>query len=262
VDRFKQLIDEAAAQPFAGWDFSFLRGRMVEEHPDWDYLARVRLRFAGAHALLDMGTGGGEVLESLAPLPSRTVATEGYVPNVETARRRLSPLGVEVVAVPGVPDNLEIGEGEGIGSLPFPDASFPLVINRHESYFPAEVRRVLEPGGTFITQQVGGTHDQMLNRLLGAAAKEDEDAGWNLTFAVRQLTQAGFRIVDQREAYPATVFRDIGAVAYYLKAIPWQISDFTVDAYRERLLSLHHQIEAEGSLRIPGYLFYVEVMKP
>ncbi|MGH2391027.1 MAG: class I SAM-dependent methyltransferase, partial [Chloroflexota bacterium] len=144
MDRFEQLIDGAAAQPFAGWDFSYLRDRWDEEHPDWDYRELVRRRFAGAHALLDMGTGGGEVLESLAPLPPRTTATEGYAPNVEIARHRLSRLGVEVVAVAGAPDNLEIEEGVGIGSLPFPDAGFPLVINRHESYYPAEGYRLLE----------------------------------------------------------------------------------------------------------------------
>ncbi len=262
MDRFEQLIDEAAAQPFAGWDFSYLHDHWDEEHPDWDYRERVRRRFADASALLDMGTGGGEVLESLAPLPPRTTATEGYAPNVEPARRRLSSLGVKVVAVAGAPDNLEIGEGEGIGSLPFSDSSFPLVINRHESYYPAEIHRILEPGGVFITQQVGDTHNQMLNRLLGAPAKEDKSAGWNLAFAVRQLTQAGFTVIDKREAYPAGIFHDIGAVAYYLKAIPWQIPGFTVDAYRTQLAALHERIEAEGSLRIPGHLFYVEAVKP
>jgi len=33
-----------------------------------------------------MGTGGGEFLASLAPLPMHTSATEAYPPNVEIAR--------------------------------------------------------------------------------------------------------------------------------------------------------------------------------
>ncbi|GGL48999.1 hypothetical protein GCM10014719_57780 [Planomonospora parontospora subsp. antibiotica] len=32
----------------------------------------------GAPSLLDLGTGGGEFLSGLAPLPPRTAATEGY----------------------------------------------------------------------------------------------------------------------------------------------------------------------------------------
>ena len=38
--------------------------------------------------------------------------------------------------------------------LPFADNSFDLVLNRHDSYDVNEVRRVLKPGGYFITQDV------------------------------------------------------------------------------------------------------------
>ena len=49
------------------------------------------------------------------------------------ARARLLALGVEVVEVVGAPDNHDLAvESEG-GTLPFLDASFSLVINRHES---------------------------------------------------------------------------------------------------------------------------------
>ncbi|HVA88347.1 MAG TPA: methyltransferase domain-containing protein [Chloroflexota bacterium] len=149
---FERLIAEAERRPFTGWDFSYLHGKMVEGRHAWDYAEHARRRFPGAAAMLDLGTGGGEVLAGLAPLPHRTVATESYAPNLEVARHRLAPLGVEVVAVAGAPNNLEIALGAGIGSLPFPDQSFSLVINRHESYYPSEVSRILEPGCVFLTQ--------------------------------------------------------------------------------------------------------------
>jgi SAM-dependent methyltransferase len=257
---FARYVAEATRTPFAGWDFSYLRGRMEEEQPGWDYAERVRARFSSVTSLLDMGTGGGEVLASLAPLPARTAATEGYPPNVEIARARLAPLGVIVTAIEGAPDNIHIVSGAGIGSLPFPDRHFALVINRHESYYPAEVHRILEPGGAFITQQVGGSHNQELNRLLGAP--DTAGPAWDPDFAVGQLEAAGFRVVEVREEYPETVFRDIEALIYYLKAVPWQVPGFTVDAYRTQLKSLHERIEADGGLRIPGHLFYVEATKP
>ena len=257
---FEQLLVEAERQPFAGWDFSYLRGRMQSGATSWDYPDLVRRRLAGVAAVLDMGTGGGELLAALAPLPTRTVATEGYPPNVEIARARLAPLGVEVVPVVGAPDNSDQAPGEGHGTLPFPDRSFPLVINRHESYYPAEVYRILEQAGSFITQQVGGTHDRELNVLLGGTS--DHDSIWSAAFGVEQLEQAGFRIVDRREEYPETVFRDIGAVIYYLRAVPWQVPDFAVDRYRDRLLHLHRRIEAEGGLHIRGHFFYLEAVKP
>ena len=257
---FEQLLAEAEQQPFSGWDFSYLRGRMEEGQPSWNYAALVRARLAAVPAVLDLGTGGGEVLAQLAPLPPRTVATEGYPPNVAIARARLAPLGVAVVPVVGAPDNRDQQPGAGSGSLPFPDASFPLVINRHESYYAAEVNRILQGGGSFITQQVGGTHLQDLMSLFDVAPEREPQ--WNAAFAVAQLEQAGFRIVDRREAFPETVFRDIGAVVYYLRAVPWEVPGFAVARYRERLADLHHRIEGEGGLRIRGHLFYIEALKP
>jgi len=96
--------------------------------------------------------------------------------------------------------------------------------------------------------------------LLGAS--DNALAAWNLAFAAAQLAAAGFQIIDQREEFPETVFRDIGAVVYYLKAVPWQAPDFTVARYQDRLAALHERIEAEGSLRIPGHLFYLEAIRP
>ncbi len=66
---FEQLLAEAEQQPFRGWDFSYLQGRMEDGQTSWNYAEMVRARLAGAPAVLDMGTGGGELLARLAPLP-------------------------------------------------------------------------------------------------------------------------------------------------------------------------------------------------
>jgi SAM-dependent methyltransferase len=173
------------------------------------------------------------------------------------ARKRLAPLGVNVLSYAGAPDNVHLASGDGLGSLPFPDGSFPLIMNRHESYAPAEVKRVLTSGGVFLTQQVGGMHNVGLNEAL--AAPSGSDARWDLDFADHQLREAGFQIVSEREEYPETWFADIGAVVYYLKAIPWAIPEFTVERYRDRLLGLHEQMQLDGGLRILAHLFVLEV---
>ena len=85
---FDELIAEAESQPFAGWDFSFVKDRMVEAPLPWDYLVEVLERLKGVLALLDLGTGGGEVLSQIAPFPPRTFATEEYAPNAPIAARR------------------------------------------------------------------------------------------------------------------------------------------------------------------------------
>lgn len=66
-------------RPFRGWDFSYIRGRVQEEPLPWSYEEIARAALPSASTLLDLGTGGGERLAALAPLSSRTFATEGYL---------------------------------------------------------------------------------------------------------------------------------------------------------------------------------------
>lgn len=239
-----------AEHPFSGWDFSHISSakRMVTTPLDWSYTSIILPLVRTVDAMLDMGTGGGEFLASLQPLPRSTFATEGYPPNLPLARERLEPLGVEVRAVSDDSD------------LPFDDEQFDLVINRHESYDPVEVWRTVKPGGWLITQQVGGRNDLDLNRELGAL----EDFGflhWDLDYAARELEGAGWRVEERREAFPILRFFDIGAVVYYLKAVPWQIEDFDVERYRDRLYALHQKITAAGYIDITSHYFLLVARK-
>ena len=154
--RFEQLIQEALAHSFSGWNFSWLDGRWHEVAPSWNYRQMVEDKTKNAASLLDMGTGGGEFLSSLPNLPPMTYATEGYAPNIPVAKERLEPLGIKVAQV--VDDN----------ALPLPSTAFDLVVNRHESYALPEVLRILRPGGLFLTQQVGPRDCIELNQYLEA----------------------------------------------------------------------------------------------
>ncbi len=245
---FEALIAEAEKAGFSGWDFSYLEGRYKESAPSWDYRQMVLERMADSSSLLDMGTGGGEFLASLGALPPHTCATEGFPPNLSIARACLAPLGVRVESACGDEN------------LPFPDGSFDLVINRHESYSPAELKRILKPGGCFLTQQVGGRDNFLLNERL-----QDEPcleyAGWNLQTARKQLEDAGFTVRLAKEEMLPTRFSDIGAVVYYLKAIPWQIPDFSPEKERLRLLQLHREIIQNGALITHSHRFILEASR-
>jgi SAM-dependent methyltransferase len=247
-EKFEQLVAAAGGANFSGWDFSYLEGRWIEDDPTWDYGQKVRDRLASVDTLLDMGTGGGERLAGLQPLPEHTYATEGWGPNVPVARARLEPLGVRVV---------EVDTDDG---LPFGDDSFDMVINRHESFVAKEVWRVLKVGGRFVTQQVGGKIHLRLNELLQDQVSYPY-ADWVLEKAVGQLEACGFEVLEQREEYPKTVFKDIGAIVYLLKAVPWQIPGFSVAVYRDRLWGVHRLIEGKGGLVVHSHLFYVEARK-
>lgn len=210
-DEFERLIREAQSQKFSGWDFSWLRERLVQETPPWDYKQEVTKEFPKVGSLLDLGTGGGEFLSSLGQLPRRTYATEGYGPNVAIARDRLKPFHVDVIRT-YAEDNTKRPQ---IGALPFRTESLDMIIDRHESFVASEVYRVLKKGGIFLTQQAGSANYSELNEFLGAPKTE---ADWDLQVARRQISEAGFHVTTGREAQLASRFRDVGAVVFFLLA--------------------------------------------
>jgi SAM-dependent methyltransferase len=160
--------------------------------------------------------------------------------------------------VESAPDNIDQAGARpaDTGShLPFHDGTFDLVLNRHASYWPSEVARVLRPGGTYVTQQRGDGDDRLLHafgRPIPTAADFD------LAFAAIQLEEAGFDIARTKDARATVLFFDIGALVYYLRAIPWIVPDFDVDADRAALHRIHDAIEAEGSFGVGSYRFLIE----
>jgi SAM-dependent methyltransferase len=251
-DRAFEAMLAHAGGPMQGWDFSYLSRteRMASEPLPWSYGSLVIAAMADAGSMLDMGTGGGEFLSALRPLPLDTHATEGWAPNIPIARKRLEPLGIAVYGFASEDD-----------PLPFPDQTFDLVINRHEAYDPAEVLRVLRPGGRFITQQVGGESERDLNRLLDTPPEIDY-SDWTLPRAREELTSAGFTLLDAREAFPINRCYDIGALIFYLNATPWHVAGFSVEAFRPKLRELHDRIMREGFIDLRSHRFLLVAEAP
>ena len=245
---FEELVADAWQAPFSGWDFSWLKDREQSDPPGWDYRALAMARMGAVQSVLDMDTGGGEVFSNMGPFPAQTFASEGYAPNAAIAQTRLEPLGIRLMQV------------ERNDQLPFSDEQLELVLNRHGSYSPGELWRVLKPGGRLLTQQVGGTNQMRLNQLL--QEKPVHPYGyWTLDYARQQLETAGFQILDAREEFPETRFFDIGAVVYYLKAIPWQIEGFEPAQYLPRLAQIDEMIRRDGKLVTQQHRFLIEARK-
>ncbi|ARO59820.1 MULTISPECIES: class I SAM-dependent methyltransferase [Bacillus cereus group] len=241
---------ESANTNFSGWDFSFISEtvRMKSEPLSWSYGSIAFLLMQRAKSMLDMGTGGGEFLSMLQPFPSTIYATEGYAPNVPIARKKLEPLGVTVVEV--INDTV----------LPFQDGQFDFIINQHESYAASEVKRILSPHGVFLTQQVGGLDCAVLNEQFGSPLNS-EFASWSLEAACSELEENGFTILDAKEEFPFQRFYDIGAIVYYLKAIPWQIPDFTVERYYKELYRIHEIILQKGYFDVKQHRFIIKAIR-
>ncbi|SME47987.1 Methyltransferase domain protein [Bacillus mobilis] len=241
---------ESANTNFSGWDFSFISEtcRMKSEPLSWSYGSTAFQLMQHAESMLDMGTGGGEFLSMLQPFPSTTYATEGYAPNVPIARKKLEPLGVTVVEVT---DDT---------TLPFQDSQFDLIINQHESYAAPEVNRLLAPNGIFLTQQVGDLDCAELNEQF-CSPLNSEFVSWSLETACCELKENGFTILEEKEEFPFQRFYDIGAIVYYLKAIPWQIPDFTVERYYEELYRIHEFILQKGYFDVKQHRFMIKAIR-
>jgi SAM-dependent methyltransferase len=239
---YDELVGEAVGVPITGWEFAWLDGRAVGSEPSWSYpeLARPLVRRAGS--LLDLDTGGGEMLAELAPLPPHTVAVESWTANTPVARDRLAPFGVSVVT-----------------ELPGGEREFDVVLSRHGRLPVADIARLLRPGGTVLSQQVGSDDLADLNLALGAPPPHPRP--WNAAAAVEALQAAGLEVTDVREERPAFAFHDVGAIVYQLRAVPWQVRDFTPQRYDRELRRLDAIIRTHGSFTVTAHRFLVSASR-
>ncbi|WP_051696533.1 class I SAM-dependent methyltransferase [Streptomyces sp. NRRL S-244] len=249
VAGYDELVSAAMAAPIEGWDFGWLSGRAEGSEPSWSYPEIARAHIATADRLLDVDTGGGELLASLQPLPRHTWATEGWLPNIAVARDRLEPLGVTVVPAPDQ------------AQLPLPDGSIDVMLNRHGSLAAHEVRRTLRPGGILLTQQVGSQDCAGLNEALSAPAAH-QPGSWTLQTASEALCAAGLRLTRTEEEFPVLTFYDIGAVVYHLRLVAWQIPDFGPRRYEAALRRLHGRMRSEGRLDVRAHRFLIVAEQP
>ncbi|MEU8262273.1 class I SAM-dependent methyltransferase [Micromonospora sp. NPDC048999] len=245
----EELIAEGAGVPVEGWDFSWFAGRATEERPPWGYARLVGARMATVDAALDIDTGGGEVLAEVPAPPPLLVATEAWPPNVAVARRTLRRVGATVV---------QVAER---APLPFRDATFDLVVSRHPVDTPwDEIARVLRPGGSYLSQQIGpGTVRELSEAILGPLPPP---ANRHPEQAVAAAEAAGLTVVDLRTATLRTVFHDIAAVVCFLRKVIWTVPGFTVERHHAELRRMHDRIRAEGPFVAHAQRFLIEAHHP
>lgn len=240
---FDELLAEGQSVPVAGWDFSWFEGRATEQRPSWGYARLMAGRMAKAVAALDIQTGGGEVLATVERPPALLAATESWPPNLRIAHRNLRPLGALVVGAGDV--------------LPFRAGSFDLVVSRHPVVAVwDEIARVLRPGGTYFSQQVGaGSVRELTDFLMGP---QPVNPSRSPERAVAAAQAAGLTVVDLREEALRMEFHDVAAVVHFLRKVLWTVPGFTVDAYRPRLAELHEHIQRHGSFVAYSRRFLIE----
>ena len=253
---FEDLVAEGESVPVEGWDFSWFVGRATEERPPWGYARLLGERMAALSgvpdaAALDLWTGGGEVLATVPAAPPRLVATETWPPNVAVARRNLAPLGATVVAM-----------HDERAPLPFADSSFDLVTARHPVAVRFdEVARVLRPGGTYLSQDVGHGSVGELTEFMMGPRPSPEGPTRAPRWSVAAAEAAGLEVTDLREFRGRMEFFDVGAVVVFLRKVIWIVPGFTVEAYRDRLRALQERIETDGPFVATSVRFLLEARR-
>jgi SAM-dependent methyltransferase len=246
---FEELLAEGDAVALEGWDFSWFAGRATEERPPWGYARLMGERMAGVDAGLDVQTGGGEVLASIPKPPPVLAATESWPPNIAVARRNLAPLGGTVYEVADDAD------------LPFPTGTFDLVVSRHPTVVVwPEIARVLRPGGTYLSQQVGpGSVRELTDFMMGP---QEVSRSRSSARAVADAEAVGLSVVDVRDTTLRMEFHDVAAVVHFLRKVLWIVPGFTVDAYRDRLAAMHELITRDGAFVAHSTRFLFEAVRP
>jgi SAM-dependent methyltransferase len=248
IDNFYEYLTKEYNAHFSGWDFSYIKGRMVEDEISWNFRDIIEKNCIGKNTLLDMHTGGGEFLCSLSNLPENVYATESYEPNIPIAEKRLNEN--KFILKPVKKPN----------EISFDNEYFEVITNRHGSYDIQELKRALKNGGLFITQQVGGLNGIDINMSL--ETKTMDYVEWCLVKNIEMFQIFDMEIIEYGENIGKMKFYDMGAFVFYLKCIPWQVKDFTVEKYFKKLEIMSEIIIKNGFLEFISHRFYLIIKKP
>lgn len=232
-----------------GWDFSHIDGRYMEDtNFPWNYRQLIGEYLTSDMKLLDIDTGGGEFLLSLGHPYENTAATENYLPNVQLCKETLLPLGIN------------FRQADGKDKLPFEDARFDVVINRHGDFNPREIYRVLKAGGVFISQQVGAENDrELVDILCGELPLPFPEQYADKVAAAFQ--NEGFSILRQEECFTPIRFYDVGALIWFARVLPWEFTGFSVDTHIQNLMKAQHILENEGYIEGKTHRFLIVTQK-
>lgn len=240
---------EEAVAHVRGWDFSHIHGRYVEEMDlPWNYEKLIRRYLKDDMNIMDYDTGGGEFLLSLKHPYHRTAATEGYFPNIELCMEKLLPLGIDFKSC------------SNPANIPFEDASFDMIINRHGDFHAGELYRLLKKGGIFITEQVGGDNDRDLVEWVLPNTKKPFPHLY-LKKQKEVFEAAGFHIIDSMEAYRPIKFYDVGAFVWFAHIIEWEFPGFSVEKCYNYLLEMQKEIEKNGYVEGTIHRYFIVAKK-
>lgn len=196
-----------------GWDFSNVK--CISERTRWDLYREVTKVCKKSDILLDIGTGGGEAILSIAESALLLFGIDQSTGMIETATRNSAKSGIPNVRF------LKM-EAE---KLDFPNDFFNVVSCRHSEFFAKEISKVLIQGGTFLTQQVSENDKSNIKKAFGRGQAFGTKAGTLKHQYISELSEAGFSDIRSFEFNVIEYYQTAEDLIFLLKHTPI-IADF------------------------------------
>ncbi len=233
-----------------GWDFSRMS---VERAPvTWEYLDVVSSFLRPTDVVLDIGTGGGERLLSLADKYLRAIGVDPDPDMVRVARDNAAR-HTNVQFLPGSAERLDLLD----------DSAFDVVLTRHAPTFAPELDRVTKAGGGFISQGVGSRNMANIREAFntGSAAHFEDDHQSFLS----DMTARGWRLVAEGYYDVRYWVKDVPSLVFWFQAIAGANpvpEDFSIAKYHGVINELIRQFGSPRGLETNEHRTLVIAQKP
>lgn len=233
-----------------GWDFSRMS---VERAPvTWEYLDVVSAFLRPTDVVLDIGTGGGERLLSLADKYLRAVGVDPDPDMVRVARENAAR-HTNVQFLPGSAERLDLLD----------DGAFDVVLTRHAPTFAPELDRMTKAGGVFICQGVGSRNMANIRQAFNAGSTaHHEDDHQSL---VSELTTRGWRVVAEGYYDVRYWVRDLPSLIFWFQALAGTNEvpeDFNIATHHGVINTLIRQFGSSRGLETNEHRTLVIAQKP
>lgn len=234
-----------------GWDFTRMS---VERAPvPWEYLDVVSAFLRPTDVVLDIGTGGGERLLSLADKYLRAVGVDPD-PDMVWVARENAARHANVQFLPGSAERLDLLQ----------DGAIDVVLTRHAPTFAPELDRVTKPGGMFISQGIGSWNMANICQAFnpGSAAHHYEDDHQSF---LSDLAGRGWRLVAEGHYDVRYWVKDVPSLVFWFQAIAGANEvpgDFSIPTHHGVVNALIQQFGSPRGLETNEHRTLVIAQKP
>ncbi|GKU80479.1 class I SAM-dependent methyltransferase [Paenibacillus sp. L3-i20] len=191
-----------------GWDFSNVKS--VSDGVLWDFYNEVVKHCKKSDLLLDIGTGGGEAVLSIADSALLLVGIDLSTGMIETATNNL---------IQSSKRNIRFMQMDA-GKLEFPQNFFNVVSCRHSGFDAKEIAKVLANDGVFLTQQVAENDKINIKLAFGRGQALGTPENTLKDRYIAELGEAGFTDIQTLQFNSADYYETAEDLIFLLKHTP------------------------------------------